>query len=43
MKSKNWYEHRLKRSNLKASFNDILTLKNLSCMALYASSVFGKV
>ena len=29
--------------SLKALFNNVFTLKNLSCMALHAISVFGKV
>ena len=28
---------------LKALFNNVFTIKNLSCMALHAISVFGKV
>ena len=28
---------------LKALFNNVLTLKNLSCMSLHAISVFDKV
>ena len=28
---------------LTSAFNNVFTLKNLSCMALHAISVFGKV
>ena len=32
-----------KFSTLKALFNNVFTLKNLSCVSLHAISVFGKV
>ena len=34
---------REERRGLKALFDNVLTLKNLSCMSLYPISVFGKV